>query len=458
MEKFSEITEQQLKKTRRYYLLVFGVIFLISALGQGVIQYFIAQDRGDAKVINISGKQRMLSQRIAWYVNKLEREKTKKNYTFLESSLELFRVSHYDLMNGNLKKEINSPFSLEIKKSYQELTPLFEKIVNAAQCILKSCDKEKESREFINNNVDYFLKDMNEIVYANSKYSEERTEFLSKIEIVFFVLICLTMIIEIFFILFPFEQKVRNSIIYGIEQKEKKSRVYHLAELGEMSSEILHEVNNFLTIIHYSNRKLFKIAEKDEDLKNVLTQVENIEMGVTRISDLCKGISSLSRINKTSSFSLQELVKEIHVLLEGRIKKYDIDFRVNIRANAFVETNKSQMIQVLFNLIKNAIHATEFQREKIIKMDLYLDRTMLFIEVSDNGPGIPSEIQEKIFHPYFTTKKEGKGTGLGLSLSRKIAIALGGSLLVTQSSEEGTTFVFSVENKSSERSEIKKSA
>lgn len=111
------------------------------------------------------------------------------------------------------------------------------------------------------------------------------------------------------------------------------------------------------------------------------------------------------------------------------------------------------MGRVLLNLINNAFQAineeqksakgTPIQRGIVRVSTKNLD-DHIEIQVTDNGPGIPEDIKEKIFQPFFTTKPTGQGTGLGLSLSYDIVKAHGGKLAVT-SDVEGSTFVISLD-------------
>jgi signal transduction histidine kinase len=95
--------------------------------------------------------------------------------------------------------------------------------------------------------------------------------------------------------------------------------------------------------------------------------------------------------------------------------------------------------QVLVNLALNAVQAVENQEEGRIELRAHVDRrSHPVIRVEDNGPGIPPDVQEKIFVPFFTTKED--GSGIGLSLSRRIMRLYGGSLSVRSSPEAGTTF------------------
>jgi signal transduction histidine kinase len=96
--------------------------------------------------------------------------------------------------------------------------------------------------------------------------------------------------------------------------------------------------------------------------------------------------------------------------------------------------------QVFLNLLKNATEALE-GTGGIVRVRLGQEGSWVVIEIRDDGPGIPPEIRERLFEPFFSTKGAGRGTGLGLSICRRIVSEHGGSIRVDSSSEAGTTFM-----------------
>ena len=97
--------------------------------------------------------------------------------------------------------------------------------------------------------------------------------------------------------------------------------------------------------------------------------------------------------------------------------------------------------QVLINLLRNAIHALSDGNEKQIKLSFEQKDGHVFIKLADNGIGIPQDILEHIFTPFFTTKE--KGSGIGLNLSRQIMRLHGGNILVSSQDGKGSEFVMS---------------
>ena len=106
-----------------------------------------------------------------------------------------------------------------------------------------------------------------------------------------------------------------------------------------------------------------------------------------------------------------------------------------------VRGNSSQLQQVLLNLMLNAGQAMEDSKHRKLRVSSRLTEDAVEIRVADTGPGISNEIKEKLFKPFFTTKRKGKGTGLGLSVSRSIVEAHRGTIRVDSVEGQGATFV-----------------
>ena len=119
----------------------------------------------------------------------------------------------------------------------------------------------------------------------------------------------------------------------------------------------------------------------------------------------------------------------------------DIKFEVAIKPKDLeIYADEKQIIQVLLNLVKNAIQSiNKTGNQGLILLKTKKDEySNIVLSVTDNGLGVPLEIQDQIFIPFFTTKEE--GTGIGLSLSKHIMKLHGGSLQVTSKPNESTTF------------------
>ncbi len=142
-------------------------------------------------------------------------------------------------------------------------------------------------------------------------------------------------------------------------------------------------------------------------------------------------------------FSLTDLVQDIQTLYQEDLLRENIDFSVNcFQSEIQICADEKMLSQVLINLVKNAIQALTEQADKKIHMEVYNKGMTLFMKITDNGSGVPSDLVEDIFIPFFTTKTS--GTGIGLSLSRQIIRMHGGELSVISQPYHETSFIISL--------------
>jgi PAS domain S-box-containing protein len=205
-----------------------------------------------------------------------------------------------------------------------------------------------------------------------------------------------------------------------------------LASLGEMASGIAHEINNPLTLLQTYNLVIGKML-KTNDYKKLPETLEKIEKGINRIAKIVSSMKSISRNtieNRPENTSLNHIIDEVKQISGNKFDEFDIKLLIenNLQGDVLVCCRSAQIEQILINLLSNAIRITQDQKEKWVKMKLRKNANNVFIHVIDPGKGIPKEVEEKLFQPFFTTTEIGEGTGLGLSISRNIAKQHNGNL------------------------------
>lgn len=141
-------------------------------------------------------------------------------------------------------------------------------------------------------------------------------------------------------------------------------------------------------------------------------------------------------------FCPYEVIKEALKLIEGRIKNNNIKIDVKVISKKPIYGYKSEFSQVILNILNNAIDVLKDKNltEKNIFIRIYKNK----IEIEDNGGGVPDEIKEKIFEPYFTTKFQSQGTGIGLYMSRVIITQHFNGKLYFYNSNKGAVFVIEI--------------
>ena len=256
-----------------------------------------------------------------------------------------------------------------------------------------------------------------------------------------------------------------------------------LASIGQMTAGIAHEINNPINFVQ-SNvgplkrdideilELLSQLAQIDEN-KDLLQQVNNlkeqykkldvdylkqeiqqllngIEDGSKRTAEIVKGLRVFSRMdrNELVSADINECLHSTLVVMKN-MTKAEVTLNVELGENIpKVNCYPGKLSQVFMNLVTNAVQATRLPGrqpiDRVINVRSFFNDSKIYVEIQDNGNGIPKDIQEKIFEPFFTTKDVGEGTGLGLSIVAGIVGEHNGQLSFTSNPNEGTTFLITL--------------
>ena len=208
------------------------------------------------------------------------------------------------------------------------------------------------------------------------------------------------------------------------QQQEELGRITRFSALGEIAAGIAHEVNTPLNVI---------VAQAD--ILQALANLKPVEAGeahriaadITRlaknVSEIVHSLASAAshKSNRLEKACLKRLVVDAVRMCEPRANRINAELRLDLPDGEVpVECYPVQIMQVVINLANNAIDAVAERQEKWVQVSLRVAAQDAEILVTDSGTGIASAMAEKIFMPFFTTKKDG-GTGIGLSLSRSIA-------------------------------------
>ncbi|HSE40155.1 MAG TPA: protoglobin domain-containing protein [Acidobacteriota bacterium] len=228
------------------------------------------------------------------------------------------------------------------------------------------------------------------------------------------------------------------------ELKEFEERFRHAERLvivGTLASEIAHEVGTPLNII---SGRLELVADRGKDDERIQKDVKIIHQQLDRITKIIRDLLEMSRKKEShvKQVDLQHLIRSLAEFLKIPLERSKVEISIDIpEKTAHVVADEDQLQQVFINLLMNAIHAIEENGKITIRGSSRKIDGRLFteIQVKDTGPGIAPEIIEKIFDPFFSTKKD-TGTGLGLSIAKDIVKRHGGEIWVESNPSEGTTF------------------
>lgn len=228
--------------------------------------------------------------------------------------------------------------------------------------------------------------------------------------------------------------------------EEQLLRQNKLVELGTIAAGVAHEIRNPLASIK-TFAQLMPDRMDDPDFKNHFSKL--VISDVDRITKVVESMLAFSRPSQVTvdEYTTGELVEEAALLLRPRLKNKRVELSKQFHEQPVVKVDKQQILQVLINLLSNAADAVPEQGKISVGtgtgwMNSDKNQPCAVIEITDNGPGIPSAHLPRLFDPFFTTKHD--GTGLGLSISQKIVRDHGGVIRVSTVEGKGTTFQVSL--------------
>jgi len=245
-----------------------------------------------------------------------------------------------------------------------------------------------------------------------------------------------------------------------------------MASLGELTAGIAHEIQNPLNFVNnFSEVNKELLVEMNEEIekgnfdevkaiaKDVTDNQEKINHHGKRADAIVKGMLQHSRAStgKKEPTDINALADEYLRLSYHGMRAKDKSFNATLKTDFDNNIEKINIVpqdigRVLLNLFNNAFYAVPpaplkgEHYEPTVQVSTKKNGDKVLISVKDNGIGIPQNIVDKIFHPFFTTKPTGKGTGLGLSLSYDIVKAQGGEIKVESKEGEGSEFIIQVPN------------
>lgn len=216
-----------------------------------------------------------------------------------------------------------------------------------------------------------------------------------------------------------------DSIQKVIEKKEKEAWI-------NLMKVISHELMNSITPIRSLTQNLNEMMQQEslskEDVEDIRDSVSAIIHRSDHLKEFVESYRKLAMLPSPNKekISLETLLENALKIMNPLFKQQNITVNNIISFNRWLSVDKNQMEQVLINLLTNSIYAVEGKAEKHIEISSEVKNKRIYITISDSGNGIDTAIEDKIFLPFFTTRKD--GAGIGLTLSKNIIEAHGGYL------------------------------
>lgn len=228
-----------------------------------------------------------------------------------------------------------------------------------------------------------------------------------------------------------------DSIQRVIEKKEKEAWI-------NLMKIISHELMNSLTPIRALSQNLLQIVDQEkleeddfDDIKSSISTIINRSDHLQVFVENYRKLAMLPTPTKKMT-PINILFEDCLRIMHPILKAENIELINEINSSRSILIDKNQMEQVIINLITNSVYALKEKSEKKMFLSSYTENNRFFIVISDNGKGIDPMIKDKVFLPFFTTRKD--GAGIGLTLSKNIIEAHGGYLSY-QTENNKTDFV-----------------
>ncbi len=216
-----------------------------------------------------------------------------------------------------------------------------------------------------------------------------------------------------------------------------------------LTHEIMNSMTPIITLVTtitrlYRNKESGELKGPDGvTLQMIEKTIKGLDLIETRGQGLIHFVQNYRNVTRVPKpdfklLNVKDMFQGIRLLFEDQAEKSGVSLQVDCHPSLFVNADGKLLEQVLINLVKNAIEALEGVPKGEVTMSAQSVTSQVMIEVSDNGKGIPEDLLENIFVPFFTTKE--KGSGIGLSLSRQIIRLHGGTMNVTSVPNVRTTF------------------
>lgn len=234
----------------------------------------------------------------------------------------------------------------------------------------------------------------------------------------------------------------------------------HLAALGLAVSKVSHDLRNMLTTAQVVSDSLGEV--KDPQVQRFAPRlITSLDRAITFLTQTLKYGQARELPPDRNRLNLNDVAKDVLMAFEPIVQDR-ITLSHTIDRSIVVDADREQLNRILTNLVRNATQAFEQSghdpdRKPAITITAMRRGSVTEIEVTDNGPGIPEAVRDRLFEAFQSAAKPG-GTGLGLAISRELAEAHGGSLSVRNSSEEGTCFCVVIPDRVVELARHKKQA
>ncbi len=465
------------KRLTILYITALSSIAMLTFGGQLVVQNAIVQLEGDSRIVNIAGRQRMLSQRLTrltfeWKHSQLPTQAVRSSQnelvTRIRADLETWTQNHEGLQRGDEALQLPGKNSPSVQLLFNELNPHFEALRVAIESEMKDIAKEQTeeqteeqgntNRSKIGSHSDAFLAGMDKIVSLLEKEARDRVNRLRWIETALLVATIAVLLCEGFFVFSPAVASLRRSLTKLQMTSNELERAKVMAENASLAkTDFLSRVSHELRTPLHAILGMLGLVEQTKLKPEQRAKIRLAFEASTSLLSLVDDLLDVASIEQGREFAIHPHLVHLPELLTSTsevmkplalAKGLQFDLSLDKSLPNWISIDADRLRQVLTNLLQNAIRYTIVGGVRCnadIKMDV--EQYLLRLTIEDTGIGISPLDQKRIFSSFHcgdspqTQSEFGRRIGLGLTIAQAIVKKIDGTIELTSQVGTGSRFV-----------------
>ena len=458
-----------IRRLTTLYIVALSLIALLSIAGQILIQSALQRAPNDTLLVNIAGRQRMLSQKLSKDALAIEvatitsDTSSQQHYTIeLRATIAEWQRVHKGLQASNASLGITDKNSTEVTHLLNALEPHYLTIFNASSSLLACVNAPTlPSRAMIATAVHSILAEepiyltiMNTIVSQYQHESQIRILQLKKIEYILLVIMLVVLVCEGFFVFRPAIKKIRWALLEQTEAKQHIEISYEeQRQLNNLKDQLLLNVNHelrtlmtsvygYLELLHDHGEQL-DMTTKELFFANAIQGCEEFQVHVNAVLNVLK-VGNNARPLTIETLNVAQVVTTVLDLFDPH-KKHNFTIQHDIPDTLLVLADRQSLYQILRNLLSNAFKYSPKGTTIIVDASLQervqTEMSQIHISVQDEGHGIPASDILLLFNKFVRLQRDLNstvdGNGLGLYISKQLVEAMHGRIWVESTGIEG---------------------